>query len=99
MVGGSRCSGRLEIPRGNTWMSVCDAVFDDQDAEVVCRELNCGVPVQLLGADTFGKGEGQVWTQEIQCRGDEYQFDLCPTSSSLISCSKDNTVALVCNGR
>ncbi|XP_073672009.1 scavenger receptor cysteine-rich type 1 protein M160-like [Paramisgurnus dabryanus] len=96
LVGGSRCSGRLEIPRGNTWMSVCDAVFDDQDAEVVCREMGCGPPVQLLGADTFGKGEGQVWTQEIQCRGDEYQFDLCPTSPSTIKCSHENDVGIVC---
>ncbi|XP_073668816.1 scavenger receptor cysteine-rich type 1 protein M130-like [Paramisgurnus dabryanus] len=96
LVGGSRCSGRLEIPRENTWMSVCDAVFDDQDAEVVCREMGCGPPVQLLGADTFGKGEGQVWTQEIQCRGDEYQFDLCPTSPSHINCSHENDVGIVC---
>ncbi|XP_073726199.1 scavenger receptor cysteine-rich type 1 protein M130-like [Misgurnus anguillicaudatus] len=96
LVGGSRCSGRLEIPRENTWMSVCDAVFDDQDAEVVCREMNCGPPVQLLGADTFGKGEGQVWTQEIQCKGDEYQFDLCPTSPSRINCSHENDVGIVC---
>nr|XP_055046310.1 deleted in malignant brain tumors 1 protein-like [Misgurnus anguillicaudatus] len=96
LVGGSRCSGRLEIPRENTWMSVCDAVFDDQDAEVVCREMGCGPPVQLLGADTFGKGEGQVWTQEIQCKGDEYQFDLCPTSPSTINCSHENDVGIVC---
>nr|XP_055046309.1 scavenger receptor cysteine-rich type 1 protein M130-like [Misgurnus anguillicaudatus] len=96
LVGGSRCSGRLEIPRENTWMSVCDAVFDDKDAEVVCREMGCGPPVQLLGADTFGKGEGQVWTQEIQCRGDEYQFDLCPTSPSHVNCTHENDVGIVC---
>ncbi|XP_073725828.1 scavenger receptor cysteine-rich type 1 protein M130-like [Misgurnus anguillicaudatus] len=97
LVGGSRCSGRLEIPRGNTWMSVCKVAFDQKDAEVVCRELNCGVPVQVLRGAAFGKGEEQVWSREIQCSGDEYQFALCPTSSSLISCSNNNTVALVCN--
>ncbi|XP_042578554.1 scavenger receptor cysteine-rich type 1 protein M130-like, partial [Cyprinus carpio] len=42
LVGGSRCSGRLEILHDQTWMSVCDSVFDQQDAEVVCRELDCG---------------------------------------------------------
>ncbi|XP_073669113.1 antigen WC1.1-like [Paramisgurnus dabryanus] len=92
------CSGRVELLRGNTWMSVCDAVFDDHDAEVVCRELNCGVPVQLLGADTFGKGEEQVWTQEIQCRGDESLSRLCSYSSRKVTCSHDNDVGLRCSG-
>ncbi len=41
---------------GNTWHTVCDAAFDQQDAEVVCRELDCGAPVQVLGAAAFDKG-------------------------------------------
>ncbi len=32
---------------------MCDAVFDQQDAEVVCRELDCGAPVQVLEAAAF----------------------------------------------
>uniref|UniRef100_A0A8C1JSH5 SRCR domain-containing protein n=1 Tax=Cyprinus carpio TaxID=7962 RepID=A0A8C1JSH5_CYPCA len=82
MVGGSRCSGRLEILHNQTWMSVCDAAFDQQDTEVVCRELDCGAPVQVLGAAAFDKGDTQMWTQEIQCRGNESQIHLCPTSPS-----------------
>uniref|UniRef100_A0A8C1KIB9 SRCR domain-containing protein n=1 Tax=Cyprinus carpio TaxID=7962 RepID=A0A8C1KIB9_CYPCA len=80
LVGGSRCSGRLEILHDQTWMSVCDAVFDQQDAEVVCRELDCGAPVQVLGAAAFDKGDTQMWTQEIQCRGNESQIQMCPAS-------------------
>ncbi|XP_073693843.1 scavenger receptor cysteine-rich type 1 protein M130-like [Garra rufa] len=97
LVGGSRCSGRLEILHDQTWMSVCDAAFDQQDAEVVCRELDCGAPVQVLGAAAFGKGDAQMWTQEIQCRGNESQIHLCPTSlPHKYSCSPDNDVGLVC---
>ncbi|XP_048011999.1 scavenger receptor cysteine-rich type 1 protein M130-like isoform X2 [Megalobrama amblycephala] len=95
LVGGSRCSGRLEVPHGNTWHTVCAAAFDQQDAEVVCRELDCGAPVQVLGEDVFGKGDAQMWTQEIQCGGDEYQFALCPMSPSH-NCSYDNDVSVVC---
>ncbi len=99
LVGGSRCSGRLEILHDQTWMSVCDAVFDQQDAEVVCRELDCGASVQVLGAAAFGKGDAQMWTQEIQCRGNESQIHLCPTSPShQNNCSHDNDVGLVCAG-
>ncbi|XP_057179615.1 scavenger receptor cysteine-rich type 1 protein M130-like [Triplophysa rosa] len=99
LVNGSHlCSGRLEILQLKTWGTVCDAAFDDQDAEVVCRELNCGVPVQLLGADAFGKGEGPVWTQDIQCRGNESYFVFCPTSSLPKKCSHDNDVGIICSG-
>ncbi|XP_077090785.1 scavenger receptor cysteine-rich type 1 protein M130-like [Siphateles boraxobius] len=97
LVGGSRCSGRLEVPHGNTRYTVCDAAFDQQDAEVVCRELDCGAPVQVLGEHAFGKGDAQMWTQEIQCRGNEYQIAFCPVSSSSSNCSHNNDVELVCS--
>ncbi|XP_016432063.1 scavenger receptor cysteine-rich type 1 protein M130-like, partial [Sinocyclocheilus rhinocerous] len=97
LVGGSRCSGRLEILHDQTWMSVCDAAFDQQDAEVVCRELDCGAPVQVLGAAAFGKGGAQMWTQEIQCRGNESQIHLCSTSPSVKSnCSQKHIIGLLC---
>ncbi|XP_072529569.1 scavenger receptor cysteine-rich domain-containing protein DMBT1-like [Salminus brasiliensis] len=100
LVGGSRCSGRVEALQGETWVTVCDAGFDQQDAEVVCRELGCGLPVEVLGAAAFGRGEGQVWSEELQCRGNESQIHFCPTSSSLKhNCSHDSDVGLVCAGR
>ncbi|XP_073802880.1 scavenger receptor cysteine-rich type 1 protein M130 [Danio rerio] len=63
-------------------MSVCDVGFDQQDAEVVCRELDCGVPVQVLRAAAFGKVESQMWTQEIHCRGNESHLVFCPAFKS-----------------
>ncbi|XP_036374395.1 antigen WC1.1-like [Megalops cyprinoides] len=93
------CSGRVEVHRGNTWGTVCDAAFDQQDAEVVCRELGCGVPVEVRGAAAFGKGEGQVWPEEIQCRGNESQIYFCPTSpTQKQNCPHENDVGLVCSG-
>uniref|UniRef100_A0A8C1LPQ2 SRCR domain-containing protein n=1 Tax=Cyprinus carpio TaxID=7962 RepID=A0A8C1LPQ2_CYPCA len=92
------CSGRVEMLRTEGWGSVCDAAFDQQDAEVVCRELDCGAPVQVLGAAAFGKGDAQMWTQEIQCRGNESQIDICQRSSSQKhSCSHDNDVGVICS--
>ncbi len=99
LVGDSHCSGRVEVSHGNTWVTVCDAVFDQQDPEVVCRELDCGAPVQVLRAAAFGKGDAQMWTQEIQCRGNESQIHLCPTSSQKLSCSHDDHQGLLCDGR
>uniref|UniRef100_A0A8C2EAL5 SRCR domain-containing protein n=1 Tax=Cyprinus carpio TaxID=7962 RepID=A0A8C2EAL5_CYPCA len=98
LVNGSHlCSGRLEILQGNTWYTVCAAVFDQQDAEVVCRELDCGAPVQVLGAAAFGKGDTQMWTQEIQCRGNESHIRHCSLSTSpKINCTHDNDIGLIC---
>ncbi|XP_026096389.1 deleted in malignant brain tumors 1 protein-like, partial [Carassius auratus] len=92
------CSGRIELNHGNTWYTVCDAVFDQQDAEVVCRELDCGAPVQVLGAAAFDKGDTQMWTQEIQCRGNESYISFCPTSSFKHNCTHENAIGLLCSG-
>uniref|UniRef100_A0A4W4GEE7 SRCR domain-containing protein n=1 Tax=Electrophorus electricus TaxID=8005 RepID=A0A4W4GEE7_ELEEL len=100
LVGGPRCSGRVEVLHENTWATVCFEDFDQQDAEVVCRELGCGPSMELLGAAAFGRGEGQVWTEELQCRGNESQINLCPKSSTLThDCSHDNDVGLLCAGK
>uniref|UniRef100_A0A3B4EH83 SRCR domain-containing protein n=1 Tax=Pygocentrus nattereri TaxID=42514 RepID=A0A3B4EH83_PYGNA len=99
LINSSRCSGRVEVLHRQTWSTVCDADFDQQDAEVVCRELGCGLPVEVLGAAAFGRGEGQVWSEELQCRGNESQIHFCPTSSSLkYNCSHYSDVGLVCAG-
>ncbi|XP_049320325.1 deleted in malignant brain tumors 1 protein isoform X2 [Astyanax mexicanus] len=99
LVGGSHCSGRVEVLHGESWVTVCDADFNQQDAEVVCRELGCGSPVKVLGAAAFGRGEGQEWSEELQCRGNESQIHFCPKSSSLKhNCSHDNDVGLACSG-
>ncbi|MGH0149154.1 UNVERIFIED_CONTAM: hypothetical protein FKN15_014479 [Acipenser sinensis] len=85
------------ILRGSAWNTVCDAGFDRQDAEVVCRQLQCGIPQEVLGAARFGKGQGPVWSEEIQCSGNEPGLHVCPTSSrEQPSCTHANDVGLVC---
>ncbi|KAI4873075.1 hypothetical protein NFI96_026671, partial [Prochilodus magdalenae] len=99
LVGGSHCSGRVEVLHGETWYTVCEADFDQQDAEVVCRELGCGLPVEVLGGAAFGRGEGQVWSNELQCSGNESQIHFCPTSPSLKhNCTHESDVGLMCAG-
>ncbi|RXM91000.1 Scavenger receptor cysteine-rich type 1 protein M130 [Acipenser ruthenus] len=97
--GSDLCSGRVEVLRGSAWNTVCDAGFDRQDAEVVCRRLQCGIPQEVLGAARFGKGQGPVWSEEIQCSGNEPGLHVCPTSSrEQPSCTHANDVGLVCVG-
>ncbi|XP_069054166.1 antigen WC1.1-like [Lepisosteus oculatus] len=58
--GHSLCSGRVEVNLKNTWTSVCDSDFDWQDAEVVCRELDCGAPAVIHRGAHFRQGQGAV---------------------------------------
>uniref|UniRef100_A0A8C1P117 SRCR domain-containing protein n=1 Tax=Cyprinus carpio TaxID=7962 RepID=A0A8C1P117_CYPCA len=94
--GDNLCAGRVEVYKNGQWGTVCDDNWDIVDAEVVCRELDCGT---VLGAAAFDKGDAQMWKQEFQCRGNESQIHVCSRSSSQMhSCSHDNDVGVICSG-
>ncbi|KAF6317833.1 scavenger receptor family member expressed on T cells 1 [Rhinolophus ferrumequinum] len=72
------CAGRLEVRRGLTWGTVCDADLDQATAQVVCRELQCGSAVSMPGISLFGPGSGVVWTEAFHCVGNESLLFHCP---------------------
>ncbi|XP_078017190.1 scavenger receptor cysteine-rich type 1 protein M130-like [Epinephelus lanceolatus] len=95
--GTSLCSGRLEVKSNQRWSSVCEADFDQQDAEVVCRELGCGAPSVLQGA-LYGEVEAPMWTKEFQCGGHESALLDCRSSGSdRNTCSPGKAVGLTCS--
>ncbi|TKS80524.1 Scavenger receptor cysteine-rich type 1 protein M130 [Collichthys lucidus] len=98
--GTSLCSGRLEVKSDQSdqrWSSVCEADFDQQDAQVVCRELGCGAPSVLQGA-LYGEVEAPMWTKEFQCGGHESALLDCGSSGSTRnSCSPGKAVGLTCS--
>uniref|UniRef100_A0A3Q4GF81 SRCR domain-containing protein n=1 Tax=Neolamprologus brichardi TaxID=32507 RepID=A0A3Q4GF81_NEOBR len=88
---------RLEVKSNQSWSSVCEADFDQQDAEVVCRELGCGPPSVLQGA-LYGEVEAPVWSKEFQCGGHESALLDCRSSGSARnSCSAGKAVGLTCS--
>ncbi|XP_047191447.1 scavenger receptor cysteine-rich type 1 protein M130-like [Scophthalmus maximus] len=91
--GTNRCSGRLEVKSDESWSSVCEGEFDQQVAEVVCRELDCGAPSVLQGA-LYGEVEAPVWSREFQCEGNESHLLECHRST----CSSGRALGLTCSG-
>ncbi|XP_072561337.1 scavenger receptor cysteine-rich domain-containing protein DMBT1-like, partial [Paramormyrops kingsleyae] len=100
LVGGAdRCSGRLEVKFSQSWATVCDGNFDWQDAEVVCRELDCGAPSALHKGGHFGEGEGPIWYKDFHCEGEESFLHECLTSvRSEQNCKNNSNIRLSCTG-
>ncbi|XP_072048550.1 scavenger receptor cysteine-rich domain-containing protein DMBT1-like [Amphiura filiformis] len=76
--GNSSNAGRVEVFIGNSWGTICDNGWDDNDATVVCRQL--GLPfsdAQATGGASFGEGSGTIWLNNVDCDGTETKLSDC----------------------
>ncbi|XP_077680422.1 antigen WC1.1-like [Eretmochelys imbricata] len=97
--GSTACSGRVEIQVLGAWGTLCDSRWDLPDANVLCRQLDCGFAVSTPGGGYFGKGTGFVWTDTFHCKGTELHLGHCPvTALGASQCSHNNDAGVVCSG-
>ncbi|KAB0384430.1 hypothetical protein FD755_006347, partial [Muntiacus reevesi] len=101
LVGGSgRCSGRVEVLHRGAWGTVCDDLWDLNEAEVVCRQLGCGRAVSALGKAHFGPGSGDIFLDNMQCAGAERYLGQCAHSGwSEHNCGHHEDAGVICSDR
>ncbi|KAK3586774.1 hypothetical protein CHS0354_016949 [Potamilus streckersoni] len=74
--------GRVEIRRRNSsdeWGTICDDMWDDLDAKVVCRNLGYPEDIEAYSyrGAFFGQGYGPIWINRVDCSGNEQFLSNC----------------------
>ncbi|XP_039623877.1 scavenger receptor cysteine-rich type 1 protein M130-like [Polypterus senegalus] len=96
--GFNSCSGRVEFYYNRQWGTVCDRYWDLQDANVFCNQMGCGYAIKALGQARFGEGHGEIWTDNLQCEGNEADLTKCPALDyGQEECTHKNDAGVICS--
>ncbi|KAM9169317.1 LOW QUALITY PROTEIN: scavenger receptor cysteine-rich type 1 protein M130-like, partial [Pangshura tecta] len=97
--GDSPYAGRVEVKPQDQWGTVCDFIWDMEDAEVVCKQLGCGSAVSAYGRAYFGAGSGPTWLFQVDCGGDESALWHCKRAGwDARWCPHSFDTGVVCSG-
>ena len=69
--GPTKYEGRMEVYHNGVWGTVCDDVWDLNDAQVVCRELGLVEATAAIPDAFYGQGNEHIWLDDVDCIGTE----------------------------
>ncbi|KAK2099112.1 hypothetical protein P7K49_024563 [Saguinus oedipus] len=97
--GSHPCEGRVELHYHGSWGTVCDDSWHLHDAQVVCRQLDCGEAVVALGQAHFSRGQGPIVLDDVGCMGTETRLWQCLHSDWLThNCGHHEDASIICSG-
>ncbi|XP_070360611.1 scavenger receptor cysteine-rich domain-containing protein DMBT1-like [Equus asinus] len=97
--GGDPCQGRVEVLYRSWWGTVCDDDWDTNDANVVCRQLDCGRAMSAPGSAHFGEGSGYIFLDDVRCSG--YKSNLWSRAHNdwnSHNCGHHEDAGVICSG-
>ncbi|XP_041475703.1 deleted in malignant brain tumors 1 protein-like [Lytechinus variegatus] len=95
--GASENEGRVEILHEGSWGTVCDDLWDLDDATVVCRHLGFEGALAALPQAHFGVGSGEFFLDGVQCNGSEANLKDCNHSGiGVHDCAHKEDASVIC---
>ncbi|XP_049629108.1 macrophage receptor MARCO [Suncus etruscus] len=92
---GSGTRGRAEVLYNDAWGTICDDDWDNSDATVFCRMLGYSSGTAIVN---FGGGTGQIWLDNVACRGTESSLWDCKKSEwGTHNCQHSEDAGVNCN--
>ncbi|XP_072045705.1 neurotrypsin-like [Amphiura filiformis] len=92
--------GTVEVKYQDTWGSICDDGWDDEDARVICQQLGLphegavAVSVAFFGRSNFNS----IWLDDIDCNGDETSIDECRSNGwGSHNCDHSEDAGVICS--
>ncbi|KAK2155410.1 hypothetical protein LSH36_241g04007 [Paralvinella palmiformis] len=100
LVGGRNdYEGRVEIyfSATDSWGTVCDGGWDDNDAHVVCRQLGLTGGTARMNA-FYGQGTGDILLDGVMCAGTERHLAECAHKGwGVHRCDHKDDAGVMCN--
>ncbi|XP_077477929.1 lysyl oxidase homolog 3B-like isoform X3 [Stigmatopora argus] len=89
--------GRVELFYKGEWGSVCDDDFSMANAHVLCRQLGFVEATGWTHSAKYGKGQGKIWLDNVQCGGGEPSIGECKSRGwGNSDCTHDEDAGVVC---
>ncbi|XP_049595983.1 lysyl oxidase homolog 3B isoform X2 [Syngnathus scovelli] len=89
--------GRVELFYKGEWGTVCDDDFSIANANVLCRQLGFVEATGWTHSAKYGKGQGKIWLDNVQCGGGESSISACKSRGwGNSDCTHDEDAGVVC---
>ncbi|XP_035529436.1 lysyl oxidase homolog 3B isoform X2 [Morone saxatilis] len=89
--------GRVELFYKGEWGTICDDDFSISNANVLCRQLGFVSATGWTHSAKYGKGQGKIWLDNVQCNGGEKSIESCKSRGwGNSDCTHDEDAGVVC---
>ncbi|XP_058471668.1 lysyl oxidase homolog 3B isoform X1 [Solea solea] len=89
--------GRIELFYKGEWGTICDDDFSIFNANVLCRQLGFVTATGWTHSAKYGKGQGKIWLDNVQCGGGEKSIEACKSRGwGNSDCTHDEDAGVVC---